>query len=220
MKRMFLIPFLVTVACGNVFAQETDFPKLFFSYSWLFDRSVCDKPVDESWVNEAVAKTPYFTKIWDDSAPSLFSTLFSKFKGRFSRKELTATLSVCPKFISFSDPLAIKVTWYLKSYMQEKPVASDAAFVQTVSHELLHTWVGENLGESKLLEKYKSESSVVKNHMHLMALEQFTYTASGRDDLLKRIQTFYPERQDDYARSWEIVQLEGYQKFLDEFQQN
>ncbi len=171
----------------------------------------------ETWAQEAIAKEPYFTQTWESNAPDLFTVLFAKFKGRFSRKEMSATLSVCPKVRSFSSPLVLKVTWYLKSYMGDKPVLPQEGWITLVYHELLHTWVDENLSQSKLLEKYKDEPSAVKNHLHLMALEQFTYINAGKPELLKWIEIDYRKAKDAYARSWEIVQKEGYQAFIAEF---
>jgi hypothetical protein len=108
------------------------------------------------------------------------------------------------------------MTRFLDSYMAPNSRLSDNAFIDLVFHELTHTWVSENLGKSKLLEKYKSEERVVKNHLHLLAVQNFIYVKLGRADLVELLARKNRIIGGDYLRAWEIVQIEGYQAFMDE----
>ena len=199
---------------------QANYPKLFFIYSSFYDEYTCTgkNKVSDEWVNEAFSKESYFQKLWDSSAPLLFQALNYRFKGRFTRNEYTATLSVCPEIRSFSSPLVLKVNRFLKSYQGNKPLAPESAFITLVFHELLHAWVGENLMQLKLLQKYKNEPREVINHLHLMAVESFCYRESGNNSLLKWIQNYYSEGNDAYSRAWKIVQDEGEAAFLSEFE--
>ncbi|MGE3758063.1 MAG: hypothetical protein AB7H97_09910 [Pseudobdellovibrionaceae bacterium] len=84
------------------------------------------------------------------------------------------------------------MTRFLKSYMQDTPVRSDDSFADLVFHELLHTWISENVKfPTPLYNKYQNEERAVRNHLHLMALQKYIYTALNRDDLVKMIDRQY-----------------------------
>lgn len=176
---------------SHLFANEPSYPKLFFSYSWLYD-SVCaeapNKQIKPEWAQEAREKSKDFELVWMKEAPALMNKLFEIFNLGFQRKEVTATLSVCPRTQSFSNPLVLNVNRHLKSYMADRPVASETHFADLVFHELLHTWIVENLPwPSPILERYKVEAQVTKNHLHLMAVQKLIYTELKRSDLLSII---------------------------------
>lgn len=201
------------------FAQTSPVPTLFFSYSWLYDSMCANTPerkIEDSWVAEARTKVPEFTATWNQFGPTLFGKVFEIFGFGFSRKEMTATLSVCP-VPSYSDPLVLNVTRYLKSYMGEKPVAPPEAFADLVFHELLHTWVVEHTDwPTAMIQKYQQEQQVTRNHLHLMAVQKLVYQKLNNEDMLKRIEEQY-NRNPGYKRAWEIVALEGTEAFTAEF---
>lgn len=196
-------------------------PKLFFEYSWLYDANCAVTPerkIDPAWAAEARARTADFEKTWTKSGPVFFGKVFEIFQVGFKRKELTATLSVCPA-PSYSNPLVLNVTRYLKSYMGDKPVRSDDSFADLVTHELLHTWLVENFKwRSPLIEKYQAEESTVRNHLHLMAMQKYIYTELERADLLAMIDKQYRNIPSPaYNRAWQIVSdIEGHEAFIAE----
>jgi len=217
---------LISIFSVSSHSAELSYPKLFFSYSRLYD-GVCSqaegKTIDPAWAQEAEAKTQDFESMWLAEAPSVMAKLFELFNVGFQRKEMTATLSVCPKSPSTSNPLVLGVNRYLKSYMGDKPVRQGYQFAEQVFHELLHTWVGENLPwPSPLYEKYMNEPPVVRNHLHLMAVQQYVYLKMGRKDLSDWIDLFYSKMPfPEYNRAWEIVtKIEGYQPFVDELKKS
>lgn len=200
-------------------ADTPSYPKLFFSYSFLYD-DVCaaQSPVNLKWAEEATQRVSEFTKIWEKEAGILFGQVFSDFQKGFSRKEMTATLSVCPYAPSYSSPLILNVVRFLKSYMGSQPIRSDAEFADLVFHELLHTWVSENVKRpTPLTLKYKDESRPVLAHLHLMAIQKHTYVKLGKMDLVAMIDSHYSNMQGAYPRAWEIVNaIEGYETFIAE----
>jgi hypothetical protein len=218
MKLVFVISFLFLTLAQ---AEIPSTPKLFFEYSWLYDSNCSNTPkrkIDPAWAQEAKDRTPDFIKIWNQSGPVLFGKVFEIFGLGFQRKEITATLSVCPA-PSYSNPLVLNVTRFLKSYMGSTPPRSDDSFADLVFHEMLHTWIVENLDwPTPLITKYKNEERVVRNHLHLMAMQSYVYTELKRDDLLLMIDRQYSNMPDPgYNRAWEIVsKIEGYEAFISE----
>lgn len=200
-------------------ASEPSLPRLFFSYSWLYDSVVCEQtPIDAKWMDEIEAKTEGFANAWATKGPVFFNVLFEQTGLGFSRKEMSATFSVCPKKPSYSDPLVLNMTRYLESHMGTIPTKGEDDFVDLVFHELLHTWVVEHLESSQLRRKYKDELPSVKNHMHLMAIQKFVYSKLGRIDLITLLDVLYGRIiGGTYARAWEIVNIEGHEAFVNEF---
>jgi len=158
--------------------------------------------------------------VWNKSGPILFGKVFETFGRGFKRKEITATVSVC-QAPSYSNPLVLNVNRFLKSYMGTRPVRSDESFADLVFHEMLHTWVTENMTwPTPLTTKYGNEERTVTNHLHLMALQKFVYTELGRADLLRMIDDQYRNMSAPaYNRAWEIVStIEGYEAFIAEIE--
>ena len=199
-------------------ASSPELPRLFFSYSWLYDSVVCEEALPEAqWIDEAKGKTESFSQIWSIKGPELFNVIFDHTGLGFSRKEMTATLSVCPKKPSYSDPLVLNVTRFLNSYMSPTIPYGDDDFVDLVFHELLHTWVVENLEFSQLRRKYRDEVPSVRSHLHLMAIQKFVYLKLQRPDLVEMLDRLYIRMGGTYGRAWEIVQIEGHEAFIREF---
>lgn len=218
MKKWVVVLGLFFVSVPS-FASELGYPKLFFSYSFLYD-DICagNNPVDDQWAAEASAREGEFAALWEAQAPVLMGALISEFGRGFTRKEMSVTLSVCPAAASLSNPLVLNVSRFMKSYMQQYPVRPDFAFVDLLFHELLHTWVVEGWPESSaLLAKYKDESRSVRNHLHLMAVQKLIYLKLGRQDLLQWIGSNYSRMPGGYGRAWDIVnRIEGHEAFVAE----
>lgn len=214
-----LLVFLLIALPVLAQAQTPATPKIFFEYSWLFD-STCaqthENGIQQSWVNEVTSREAEFSALWEKAEPIFFGKVYELFGSGFSRKEMTATLTLC-KIFSFSSPLTLNVTRFLKSYMGTQPVATDEAFVDLVFHELLHTWVVEHTAwPTPMIQKYMSEDKTTRNHLHLMALQKLVYQELNRPDLIAMIEARYALNA-PYKRAWEIVSLEGTKAFTDEF---
>jgi len=214
MNRFVLLGLLLSV---SAFADQPNYPKLFFSYSYAYD-DFCSpyNPVDEVWSEEANRREQEFADLWEQDAPQFFKQLFAEFGKGFSRQEYTATLSVCPGKPSYSNPIVLKINPYLKSFKPEMPMRPLFTFSDLVFHELLHTWIVENLKSSALLKKYVNEEQSVRNHLHLMAVQILIYKGLGRQDLLAWLEMQYPRMRGPYSRAWEIVNQEGYEVFIEE----
>jgi len=198
-------------------AHAQSYPKLFFSYSSLYDANCpAEMRPSPAAVEEILTRTGEFAAAWQAQGPALMAALFNLTGKGFSRSELTATLSGCRDLPSISDPLVLNVTRYLRIERGARARNLDQ-FVDLVFHEMLHTWVGENLPrQTQLLHKYADESRLVRSHLHLMALQVMVYRRAGRTDLLSWIEVFYPSMSGEYPRAWEIVQVEGAEAFFAE----
>ena len=176
--KLFLALILISMNASGQSGQL--YPRLFFKYSWLFE-NVCSplSPPPRIWRQEAIAKEQNFQEIWEAAAPKLFKGLFERYPDKpFERKELTATLSVCTRLIPMGEPLILNVVHFLDSYTTDEGgnKRPPEAFTWMVFHELMHTWLHRYLKSSALLNgKYASEHPVIKEHLHLMALEMVLF---------------------------------------------
>jgi hypothetical protein len=205
---------LALVFAAAVHAQS--YPQLSFSYSALADAN-CPTEVSVAAVEEAQHRTKEFEAAWNVQAPGLMRALFELTGKGFARTEVAASLAVCLRAPSYSDPLVLNVSRHLRALVGGRARGVDA-FVDLVFHELIHTWIVEHLPETTvLLREYASESRVVRNHLHLMALQVMVYRQAGRADLLTMIGELYPRMMEDvYPRAWQIVQAEGAEAFFAE----
>ena len=118
-----------------------------------------------------------------------------------------------------STPLMVNVRQYLPSAAHPSP---EADFSEKLFHELMHHYASALTPSSRLKKKYASESQVVINHLHVMALEKFVLLELGESAELKFLEEEY--RTDlppgHYKRAWEIVSdIEGYEAFLAELKE-
>lgn len=203
---------------NTVLASELRIPDLYFSYSRLYDSVVCEQtPPRPVWIAELKEKMPHLDEVWTKRGPELFKVLFDQTGAGFSRKEMDATFSLCPGKASYSSPLVFNATRFLNSFMNRS--FTDDEFSDLVFHELTHLWLVENLKNSDLRFKYKDEAPVVRNHLHLMAIQKFVYIKLGRPDLIAMLDRKYKSFGGAYVRAWEIVQLEGFEAFIKELPQ-
>lgn len=204
------------IISSAAYCNEPHYPKLFFSYSSLYDSTLCPpdaNPVNPTWALEAQTRKGEFSKIWYTEASKIFRQFFNDFEKGFHRKEYTVTLSACNASWSYSNPLVIRLLPFLKSFVASTPnfpLFPDCGFASQIFHELLHVWLGEHFdfSRSSLYARYQEagESSTVLAHLHLMALQKLIYSELGRKDLLSFIDWNYSNMKDPaYPRAWEIV---------------
>ena len=171
--------------------------------------------VSRTTIEEAVRRTPELQALWDREGPVYLATTFTEIGLPFPYKEMQAALTVCPGVISMSAPLFISAGRYLPSSKTRYP---DWHFVETLYHELMHTYIRRVRDTSALRRKYATEAPVTLNHLHVMALEKMVLLKMGKVDELKRIGTDYRTTfPAAYKRAWEIVDaIEGPEPFVNE----
>ena len=193
-------------------------PKIIFKYSWIYDESYRNSPKIKEFLKEKGEKYPskkkiesYIKKIeplWKKQEKRILTEL-SKISGlEWKVKEITCYIIGSGR--PFSDPLTMRI------------YNNHNSFIDTLTHELIHQIFTQkgNLDKAKktwnyLFKKYKKESIKTKNHIALHAVHvELINRLYGDDNIEKRLQIPF---HNDYRRSWEIVQKEGYQNIINEF---
>jgi hypothetical protein len=187
----------------------------------IFDvncRALLKTTISEAAVEETVRRRPQLQTLWDREGPAYLSTTFSEIGLPFPYKEMQATLTVCSAVPSMSAPLFVNVVSFLPSAVTRYP---DSNFVETLYHELMHTYVRRVNATSELRKKYKAEPPLVLNHLHVMALEKMVLLKLGKTEELKVVISDYQSvLPPAYKRAWEIVdKIEGHQPFVAELKQ-
>src|SRR5215510_15559324 len=183
-----LVSFLLVMAT-NAFGEPYPRVPLVFGYI-PFDQS-CERwrnaHIEPQWYAELKTKIKAFQAYWDQEAPLLLATTIAETHKPFRYTEMIATLTLCP-IPSMSRPLLINVRPFLDGPTQQQPRPL-FLLSAVVFHELLHTYVLGALppGTSALLEKYKGEEPLVKNHLHLLAVIKLVYLKLDRAEHLQQI---------------------------------
>ena len=181
---------------------------------------------DPSMQVELGQKLSQFQSQWDKRADLLVSSSESAAGRKFSRKEFSVALTLC-KWTPMGDPaFIVSVRPYLGSSRIDgnaKLPFNMTTFVSMTHHELLHSLVDNIVNDkfsqsSVLLEKYKNEHFNVLAHLHLMAIQKSVNEKLNDKELIQATDQLYSYISGDYARAWEIVRIEGPEKFLTELQ--
>jgi hypothetical protein len=225
---------LIFATCVGQFAlaANREVPKIFFEYGYPFDL-MCSISNPKSGISDEVqdkakALVRPIDHIWTESGPQLLTALTSIFDRGFARKELSATLILCPGFYATSHPLIFNVFPYLK-----KGTIDDHAskiLVNTVFHEIIHRYLDDIWGNKlepksptalPMIKKYKAEDGFTLAHIHLFAVQKTVYKSLGKsadwDEIVKWAKGI---PQAGYQRALEIVEKEGADKFVAELDKN
>ncbi len=189
------------------------------SYGTIFDRT-CSQFLREGdlkpeWIDQAGKLRSALQVEWDNEGPKYMSGVFQEIGRPFPYHEMQAVLTVC-SVSTMSMPLMINVRSFLPTAHDHAPAGD---FTEKVFHELMHHYVEPVHAGSALRKKYASESPVVINHLHVMALEKLALVRLGKTQELKYLDQLY--RTDPapsyYKRAWEIVNdVEGSEPFVKE----
>jgi hypothetical protein len=216
LRQMVMRLLLVGGSMGLLAAQTPTVEILYPPAGSLLDRlckSDLQRPVNDEALAAAVQLRPEFQKRWDVEGPVYLKTAVEEIGRDFPYREMQATLTVCLP-ASTSIPLIIDVRPFLPTATKPAP---DWEFAEVVFHELMHTYVSPFLGRSALMQKYKDEPPTTRYHLHVMAMEEMTLRKLNMLDRLKTIDQEYRNGPDNaYKRAWEIVEAEGYKRFIGE----
>lgn len=95
-------------------------------------------------------------------------------------------------------------------------------FIDSLTHELIHTLFGDN-GERVPIfiwdEMFPGETNSVKSHVVLHSILKYIYLDILKDEkrLERNIDTSKKHNTNDYLRAWEIVEKEGYLEIIKKF---
>lgn len=209
-------------------------PRLFFEEAGPFD-GACgalkehdDYKVTKAMRQELLDRHFDFAKLWEAQGTPLVQELERLLKRKYPRSEESVTLTLCQWFSPMSHPLLMRVREYLKATAKDNPGGPqvqlpDSYFVSQVFHELLHRYLDHHFPDvdsdqkSILIKTHSSEKGGVLSHLHVLAIEKAIYLGLGRKKELDEIVGLDSKIPGGtYKRAWEVVDLEGYQKFVDE----
>jgi len=223
MKYMTCLVSFLLILATRAFGAPYPHVELIFGYI-PFDQS-CEQwrntKIEPQWYAELRTKIKAWQAYWDQEASLLLGTTITEIHKPFQYQDMIATLTLCP-IASMSRPLLINVRPFLDGPTQQQPRPL-FLLSAVVFHELLHTYVLGALppGTSALLEKYKGEEPLVKNHLHLLAVMKLVYLKLDRAEHLQQIME--KDRalgNPGYGRAWQIVNdLEGHDAFVHELRQ-
>jgi hypothetical protein len=216
MKRFAAIGVFVFLVLQSATGSAAQFPKVIFEISPSFDSRICGTETlgkIKHWYKEAYSRLPEFQREWNNLAPRYLGETVKVVGKPFSRKEKTAVLMVCPKWIGIGTPLLLPYWPFLK-VARKKPV-NRSVFFSYMFHEVLHPYVYGIVPFSKetaLKKKYAKDplnkDGMITAHLHLMAIQKIVMERLGLKKelaLLREADQFHPA----YSRTWKIVDAEG-----------
>lgn len=215
----FISIIILLTSCEDTPTKKLD---VAIEYSSLWD-SLCSTlkgyEIKDAWKKEILIKKTQLEIEWRTYGDDLLNTTESIVGHRFNRESATVHLTLC-NTPSRSFPLIVNMRYSLSSFIK-KPVPIEVK-AGTVFHEILHSYVSDNLNDqSALLALYKSEHQRVLDHIHLLALIKAVYLELGRSRELSLIianDNSLPNGH--YKRAWQIVNTEPeyYFDFVNELQ--
>lgn len=194
---------------------------LYPPFGTIFDKTcpsfVVKEDITAELIKAAGELRPRLEAQWSRHGSRYLSTALREIGAPFPYGELQATLTVC-SVSTMSTPLMINVRQYLPGALQPAPIDD---FSEKLFHELMHHYVSRLAADSRLKKKYASESQIVINHLHVMALEKMVLLKLGETSELKFLDGEYrtDPAPSHYKRAWEIVSdIEGYESFIKELE--
>ena len=207
------------LVCAVLDARAAQLPRvdiLYPPYGSILDRncaSIAKNPkATPELIQAAVKLRPALIAQWNDRGTRYLRTALDEIGAPFPYGEMQVALSVCGVG-TMSVPLIVDVRQYLPG--AERPAPIDD-FSEKVFHELMHHYASSLNQQSAMRKKYSSETPVVVNHLHVMALEKFVLIRLGDESELELLDKEYRTEHGAYTRAWEIVNSEGYDRFIQE----
>jgi hypothetical protein len=183
-------------------------PTITVAYNKTFD-SVCSflqgYEIKDEWKIELDTRQKEFENLWTAAGPKLLETTEKITKKPFPEKNFTARLTLCNLPSQSYFGIGINMRYALKSFTTT-PVPMSYK-VNTLFHELLHSYFAENpIENSVLLKQHASEPERTRNHLHLLALQKAVFLKLNETEMLKDQIAIDSQLPDGYyKRAWEIV---------------
>lgn len=226
MKPTLSIPFpvrLLLIALLLPSAHAASIPDVEITYDERADGQ-CSRNVGRAvrpeWVSELQSRLPEFRAIWQSVGPSMSQAVSELTNKPFAPNDaVKLTLCDVPSNSIFGP--TVNMRYALQSFSKE-PVPLRYK-VDTVFHELLRGFVAHNVpGNSRLLSEHGSESSCVRNHLHLLALQKAVLLELKDKRALEQVIAIDSQLPSGcYKRAWTLVNAtEGtYKQFVAELAQ-
>lgn len=204
-------------------------PKLHFIYDWrgksidvigyyLLASKFGFQKVTTQDIKNLKKKILIVKAAWQEEAPILFGEVFSYFnRGFLTQSKIVSLFFGATAGYAGNDTLLLGLSFLWDNETWHNSISREEYFRWLLFHELLHTWLDDNLGSDRteLLKKHTNETAEVREHIHLMAIQKMVYLKLNRLDLLEFCDQCYRRNPDGYRRSWEIINdIEGHERVI------
>lgn len=156
------------------------------------------------WVSELQSRLPAFTALWQSAAPPMLGAA-AALTGKTVEAPRVVRLTLCATPSQSLVEPTVNMRYALAAFTpQPVPLRykADVAF-----HEILHGFVSRHTpAASPLLQARKGESTCVRNHLHLLALQQAVLLSLGAAQELAQVIAIDSQLPSGcYKRAWELV---------------
>lgn len=185
-------------------------PEITFTYSWIYDKNLCDLAGEERLEEEEVeAKKEEIAEEWEKWEEEVFKKLTEVTGLEWTEEEIKCYLISDHK--PFSDPLTLSL--YDRNTED---------LLITVIHELIHRlFVLQGSNRERCEKAWEwidsefEENRNVRIYIALYAILIETLEEVFDPEIIEKEKVVPP--LEDYERAWEIVQERGQEKVLEEF---
>ena len=171
---------LLQIACAfalssPAMAEANGFPRVEYRYGSVFDSQCAlttSTTIAPEWLEELRVKMPAWQTQWNEQGTAVLQKTIDLTGRGFQQRDMIAAIFLCRRWTSMSIPLLVKGAWFLEGPSNGQPKSTDL-LVGLTYHELLHTFVVENLEgrwPTPLIQEYSAESPRTKNHLHVYAI--------------------------------------------------
>lgn len=223
MKGMLWLSVALLTGAHESWPQQRSYPLVTIEYSELFDRAYAQaakEPATEDAMQELKRRVPELRSAWESGGAIRLQETVKLVGQPFLFHETVATV-VANRLPSMSSPLIINGRPYLNATGNKSAVTPTVVFVQVVFHEVLHRYVRDLIATrpkatTPLLEKYSKETTHVRNHLHVAAIEILVARRLKREDEYREYLKFEASLATaaGLARAKEIVRREGPEQFI------
>lgn len=185
--------------------------------SFVIDRRADVQSAHVEWARELDARLPEIVRLWESVSPPLFEAVVANTRKPLAPPaivHLTLTDQPSNSFLG----ITVNMRYALHSFTA-KPVPMRYK-IDTVFHEALHEFVMRNTPKaSPLLAQHASEPQCVRNHLHLLALQESALLHTDQRAALDQVVAFDSQLPSScYRRAWSLVNATSttYRLYVDE----
>ena len=219
--RSVLIPTLWLISTAAYPAEST--PITDFRYEPRLDDACLATngwPVKPEWSRELRDRIPDFRDMWESVGPPMAKAV-NEITNKPFLLPRTVNLTLCNKPSNSFFGVTVNMRYALRSFTAT-PVSLRYK-VDTAFHEALHEFVARHTPrESGLLERHKSESFCVRNHLHLLALQKAVLLSLNDFGALDQVVANDSQLPSGcYKQAWQLLNSSPstYQEYLAELSQ-
>ena len=163
--------------------------------------------IKAAWKEELHQRLPELQAMWKSEGTKMFAAA-SSITGSQLLPPDTVRLTLCDTPSQSLTGPSVNMRFALKSFT---PTPVPLRYkVDTAFHESLHAFIASRVGTSAVLQRHASEPKCVRDHLHLLALQQAVLESlEEKSELLDVIRIDGELPSGCYKRAWSIVDGPG-----------